>query len=115
MNKETTETKPDSPKSRTDEVDLSAATCSALREQLSAIAHEQWSGWMEYLFSKCVNPVEPDTGTVVIPKWAVDRWTRQMKTPYSQLPEDEKESDRMEADRAIEVFKQNVKADPDLT
>jgi hypothetical protein len=69
-----------------------------LREQLAALAHEQWRGWMLYLFSKCTG--YPD-GTVTIPAWAVERWTRQMNTPYHDLTEAEKDSDRAEADKPI--------------
>ena len=69
-----------------------------LRERLAKLAHEQWSGWMYYLFSKSQ---ANDDGTVTIPKWAVERWKRQVETPYDSLPEDEKESDRKEADKFI--------------
>lgn len=75
----------------------------AVREKLASYAHKQWSGWMEYLFSKCVNPIEPD-GTAIIPKWAVKRWKRQIETPYEELSEPEKESDRKEADGMIEII-----------
>ena len=71
------------------------------REKLAALSHKQWSGWMRYLFSKC--PANSD-GTVTIPTWAVDRWWRQMKTPYASLAEEEKESDRAEADRMLAVI-----------
>jgi hypothetical protein len=74
----------------------------AMREKLAALAHAQWSGWMEYLFSKCTMN---EDGTATIPAWAVERWQRQMKTPYAELPGDEKESDRTEADRMLEVMK----------
>lgn len=74
------------------------------RERLAELCHAQWSGWMEYLFSKCVNPIEPNTGTVVIPKWAVERWRRQIATPYADLAEEEKDSDRKEADRILAVL-----------
>lgn len=74
-----------------------------LREALAALAHEQWSGWWLYAFSKgAVN----DDGTLTLPAWAVTRWTRQMKTPYHELPEDEKESDRTEADRVLRAIQQ---------
>lgn len=73
----------------------------SLREELAKLAHSQWSGWMEYLFSKC--EVSPD-GTMTIPKWAVDRWSRQVKTKYDDLDQSEKDSDRTEADKFIEVI-----------
>jgi hypothetical protein len=56
---------------------------------------------MEYLFSKCTFN---DDGTATIPSWAVDRWLRQMNTPYAELPEDEKDSDRKEADKFLALL-----------
>ena len=73
-----------------------------MKEKLAEFAHEQWSGWMKYLFEK--SSQNPD-GTMTIPKWAVERWSRQMNTKYSDLSEVEKESDRIEADKMIEIFK----------
>jgi len=73
-----------------------------LREELAKLAHEQWSGWMKYLFDK--SKKESD-GTVTIPKWAVDRWEKQMNTEYSELSELEKESDRNEANKFISVMR----------
>lgn len=66
-------------------------------EVLAAHCHKQWSGWMHYLFSQCVNNKD---GTYTIPKWGVERWLRQLRTSYEDLSEKEKESDREEA-RAI--------------
>ena len=71
------------------------------REILAELAHAQWSGWMEYLFSKGV--VNED-GTWTMPLWAVERWQRQMKTSYNELSFDEKESDRKEADKFVAVL-----------
>ena len=66
-------------------------------EKLASHCHFKWSGWMRYLFSKC----EFDKyDSYVIPEWAVKRWSKQMETPYKDLSEKEKESDRDEA-RAI--------------
>jgi hypothetical protein len=56
---------------------------------------------MEHLFRKC--EIHPD-GTATIPKWAVDRWKRQIATNYKELSEEEKNSDREEADRYLEVI-----------
>lgn len=68
------------------------------REQLAAYAHEAWAGWMRYLFSKSAENAD---GTVTIPAWAVERWQRQMNTPYIELPESEKTSDRAEAGKML--------------
>lgn len=73
----------------------------SVRECLSEYAHEAWSGWMKYMFEKATMNTD---GTVTIPKWAVDRWTRQMNLSYVDLPEEEKESDRAEADRMLSIF-----------
>ena len=70
-------------------------------ERLADYAHTAWSGWMEYLFDK--GHANPD-GTFTINADSVERWRRQMGTPYKQLPETEKESDRDEAAKiAIQV------------
>ena len=68
------------------------------REILAELAHAQWSGWMEYLFSK---GVLNEDGTWTMPAWAVERWKRQTETPYADLSFDEKESDRKEADKFL--------------
>lgn len=71
------------------------------RESLAALAHEQWSGWMVYLFSKSAHHAD---GSVTIPTELAERWKRQALTAYSELPESEKESDRAEADRVLKVI-----------
>lgn len=73
------------------------------REKLAALCHEQWSGWMDYLFEQGVYNAD---GTWTMPKWAVQRWTSQMVTKYGRLSESEKESDRKEADKFIEAMEQ---------
>jgi hypothetical protein len=72
-------------------------------EKLAGLAHAQWSGWMEYLFEKCT---ENEDGTATMPAWAVERWKRQLATPYTKLSEQEKESDRVEARKVFEVLKE---------
>lgn len=75
---------------------------SELREQLAAIEHERWADWMRYLFSKCEH--RPD-GSVVIPAGLAERWQRQVYTPYCDLSEPEKQSDRDEVDRYWHLVK----------
>jgi hypothetical protein len=73
------------------------------RERLAELCHQQWSGWMDYLFKQGTYNVD-DTWTM--PKWAVQRWTRQMMSGYMGLSESEKESDRKEADKFIDTMGQ---------
>ena len=71
-----------------------------LREKLAELAHEQWSGWMKYLFAQ----MEQGKYCLLMPGWAEERWKRQMRTPYAELSEQEKESDRKEADRVLALL-----------
>lgn len=73
-----------------------------LKEDLANLAHEQWSGWMKYLFEKST---KNEDGTVTIPKWAVERWERQINTPYGGLSEEEQNSDRNEANKFLKVIR----------
>jgi hypothetical protein len=68
------------------------------REQLAELCHEQWSGWIAYMFGKGTR--NPD-GTLTLPQWAFDRWSRQATTAYADLSESEKDSDRAEADKFL--------------
>lgn len=71
-----------------------------MKERLAELCHEQWSGWMNYLFEKSYIT---ESGQVLIPKWAVDRWKKQCATKYNHLSEEEKDSDRKEADKILEI------------
>ena len=83
----------------------SVACASLAVEPLADLVHEQWSGWMRYLFSKCREFTNASgEQEVAIPQWAVLRWRRQMQTAYNDLPEDEKASDRTEAHKFIELI-----------
>lgn len=73
------------------------------KERLAEYAHDAWSGWMKYLFSKCDSPIHHTQGGLIIPQWAVERWKRQMNTSYKDLPEKEKKSDRKEAEKIIDI------------
>lgn len=79
---------------------LPVADDSLLREKLAELAHNQWAGWMEYLFFKS----KQVDGCVIIPAWANERWRKQVATRYADLSEEEKDSDRNEADKFLAVF-----------
>lgn len=73
-------------------------------EKLAKLAHEQWSGWMKYLFSKCSMNRQ---GDCVIPREYWKALRRQQETSYEDLSEEEKEGDRIEARKVLDVMKQN--------
>jgi len=76
-----------------------------IRERLADLCHQQWSGWMVYLFSKAEEN-SMFVRSAVIPGSFADRWRRQMITPYKDLSGPEQDSDRAEADKFIALLEQ---------
>jgi hypothetical protein len=78
------------------------------KDEIADLCHQQWSLWMEHLFDKTFKDLDglydKENGNLIIPKRFVERWKRQMNTPYSELSEEEKESDRREAEKFISHF-----------
>jgi len=70
-------------------------------EEGADLEHRRWAGWQKYLFSKCSETVNDN---LIIPADLVDRWTKQINTPYSKLSEEEKESDRKEVRKYIPLL-----------
>jgi len=60
----------------------------------AALEHERWARWQAYVFSRCLR--NPD-GSMTMSREDVERWRKQIETPYGQLSETEKESDRKES------------------
>lgn len=63
-------------------------------EKMAALEHERWSRW--YLWEK--------------QNWSLEneaRWDRQANTPYEELSEKEKESDRREVRPYFELLKED--------
>jgi hypothetical protein len=77
-------------------------------EKIADLVHDQWIHWMKYLIYKKPlsywDDVEIETVQFDIKDWL--RWHKQMKTPYSNLTEKEKESDREWARKYIQIFKE---------
>lgn len=72
-----------------------------LLEELAAIEHERWSHWQRYLHDQCAHG--PD-GSLIIPADQARRWSKQMNTPYGQLSDDERESDREQVRRYLPII-----------
>lgn len=73
-----------------------------MREALSDEQHKIWSHWMKYMFTQ--GQMNED-GSWTMPSDKVARWQKQMNTDYQNLSENEKESDRHQADKILKVMK----------
>lgn len=71
-----------------------------MEEIMANKVHEVWCSWMSYVFSRSVE----EQGAVIIPKGLVDRWKRQINTPYEDLSEEEKTSDRVIAGEILKLM-----------
>ncbi|MFF2316945.1 hypothetical protein ACFVTE_11805 [Arthrobacter sp. NPDC058097] len=69
-------------------------------ERLAAIEHERWAHWQQYVHDQCERK---DDGSLVVPAELVARWKAQIETPYAELSEREKESDREQVRRYLPV------------
>ena len=69
-----------------------------LVERLARIEHERWSHWQRYVHDQAKRM--PD-GSLIIPGDLVDRWEKQISTPYDELSSSEKDSDREQVRRYL--------------
>lgn len=80
------------------EIDMNKTVLSEdLIEKLADIEHQRWSDWQKYLH-KVYEDRKLDE--------FIPRWERQIKTPYSELSEEEKQSDRDQVERYLPIIKQ---------
>lgn len=61
------------------------------REKLAELEHEQWATWTKYFLDNLTDE-------------NMARWKKQIETPYSELTEKEKESDREWADKVLAIL-----------
>jgi hypothetical protein len=77
-----------------------------LVEELAAIEHARWAKWQQYLHGKAQPRAD---GSLVIPSELVRRWEHQIETPYSELSEKEKESDREQVRAYLDIIKRALR------
>ena len=81
-----------------------------LVETIADFIHDQWSHCMKYMFSQGGHTGEPRDRFY---EWCVrnptiKRWERQMNTPYSELSEKEKDSDREWAIKLLKLIQKDL-------
>ncbi len=86
-----------------------------LIEKVADFMHDQWSHWMKYLLDNVyrwkVEEGQDKYKTINEPHYVLafnlykyERWEKQMNTPYAELSEKEKDSDREWARKLLEVI-----------
>ena len=63
-------------------------------EELADLEHQQWAHWTKYMLDNLTDE-------------NIKRWRQQIKTPYSELTEKEKYSDRKWAYKAAKICRVN--------
>jgi hypothetical protein len=81
--------------------DEAAKLLDGLTERLAGIEHDRWSHWQRYMRGKATK--QPD-GSLSIPPDLVKQWERQLATPFAELSEKEKESDREQVRKYLPVI-----------
>lgn len=71
-----------------------------LIEGLAAIEHERWSNWQQWVHTRGYW----QNGDLCLAEERVSAWERQIATPYADLSEPEKQSDREQVDRYWPLF-----------
>lgn len=83
-----------------------------IREKLADIEHQRWAKWQAYLHSKLYPLGESELSLnnhlLVMPTELHQRWERQIVTPYSELSEKEKESDREQVDMYFPIIEEMI-------
>lgn len=78
-----------------------------LIERLAAIEHERWADWQRWMHKvlRDTHDPSPEYGDIL------ERWDRQIETPYNKLSEGEKQSDRDQVQRYMPLLKQTILSD----
>ena len=81
---------------------------SSLREALAALEHEQWAHWTRYMLGALKEVIglgfyeaRDNNIDLSVVREHLARWERQIATPYAELTEAEKNSDREWADKVL--------------
>lgn len=77
-----------------------AGYTSKLVEELAAIEHERWAHWQRFMHEQGQRQAD---GSLMLPAELVAKWDRLIDTPYAQLTDKERESDREQVRRYLPI------------
>lgn len=79
-------------------------------EKAAALAHDRiWAKWQKWMHQQVYDSSESiNPHLKVIPTELFNRWERQIRTKYSELPENEKESDRIEVRKYLPLIQEII-------
>ncbi len=69
-------------------------------ERLAEYAHDAYSSYMAYFLKRLD---QDDDGNLIIPKSYAQNLRTLIATGYNELPEDDKQGDREEAEKMLEI------------
>lgn len=70
-------------------------------DRLASEEHERWAHWQQYVHDQCAAAAD---GSLIIPADLVVRWRQQIATPYAELSDAERESDRQQVRRYLPLI-----------
>lgn len=74
-----------------------------LKEKLASIEHDRWADWQKWC-----HKVLRENNSFPGKEDILERWDRQIETPYVNLSEKEKQSDRDQVDRYWPLIKEYI-------
>jgi hypothetical protein len=77
-----------------------------LQDQLATAEHERWAHWQSYMHDH--GQRHPD-GSLTLPAHLVAQWDGQIKRPFDELTEQEKDSDREQVDRYLPLIERAIR------
>ena len=82
-----------------------------LLEDLAELEHKQWAHWTKYMLNRLEQlEMKEDANDPYKVQRQQENWKRQIATPYSELTEKEKDSDRSWASKSLEITAKQIDA-----
>ena len=80
-----------------------------LLEDLAELEHKQWAHWTKYMLNRLEQlEMKEDANDPYKVQRQQENWKRQIATPYSELTEKEKDSDRSWASKSLEITAEQI-------